>query len=623
MDKKHLLSMKVPLAALKDWSIAGKLLLLVLAPFGIALTVILTLTIVGLNRLEADTSTNLLQEEVRIISQRFTEQQADLQASAALLTADPILLDAIERNDQAALQGYLISASIRSGFNHLQILGRYGRTLSVIQDFDPTTSAADLEQLNSLGLLEVEAMRLVPTPNGWLLTVVRPIKSQSGLVGVLSVGRLLNASALAALNFERTNPRLAVFDAQGGINAVTELETQDDQEYLFNIDHNLWSQALNGQVLIGQATMQGELQRVAYAPLAVENRPVAVFSLSLSTEETTNLRDQLVVTNLLVGGGTALLTILGALILARNFMTRPINALITSAEQVAAGRLDVLVPGATNRDEIGHLAAAFNKMTDQLRQTLERLDRRTKALATSAEVSRRLAAILDPRELASEVVNEVRNAFDYYYAQIYLLDEAGENLVIASGTGEAGAAMVARGHSVPKGRGLVGRAADTNTSVLIPDVSHEEGWLPNELLPETKAEASIPISVGNQVLGVLDVQHNLVNGLTSEDVTLLESLAGQVAISLRNARSYEQSRSQAEMESLVNVIGQKIQRTTSVEDTLQTAIRELGSAIGASRVRVSLKPASSVAATEPIRPVDSLVAEVESKISKPEGTLAD
>ena len=148
--------------------------------------------------------------------------------------------------------------------------------------------------------------------------------------------------------------------------------------------------------------------------------------------------------------------------------------------------------------------------------------------------------------------------------------------------------MVARRHSVPKGRGLVGRAADANASVLIPDVSQEEDWLPNELLPETKAEAAIPISVGNQVLGVLDVQHNLVNGLTEDDVILLESLAGQVAISLQNARSYEQSRKQAEVESLANVIGQKIQRTTSIEETLQIAIRELGTAIGAPRVRARI-----------------------------------
>jgi putative methionine-R-sulfoxide reductase with GAF domain len=245
------------------------------------------------------------------------------------------------------------------------------------------------------------------------------------------------------------------------------------------------------------------------------------------------------------------------------------------------------------RQALNQAHQAARKLQD-INTTLESLvTERTKALATSAEVTRRLATVLDPSQLVSAVVNEVRNAFDYYYAQIYLLDEAGENLVMSGGTGEAGAVMLARGHSLPKGRGLVGRAADTNTSVLVPDVSQEEGWLPNDLLPETKAEAAVPISAGKRVLGVLDVQHSLVNGLTAEDVTLLESLAGQVAITLQNARAYEESRRQAELESLVNVIGQKIQRTTTMEDTLQTAIREIGAALGAARVSASIsRPAS-------------------------------
>lgn len=261
------------------------------------------------------------------------------------------------------------------------------------------------------------------------------------------------------------------------------------------------------------------------------------------------------------------------------------------------------------------LDEALQKFRDAnlaLEQAGAQLDRRvadrTKALATSAEVTRRLATVLDPDQLAIEVVREVRDAFDYYYAQIYLMDEAGENLLLSGGTGDAGATLMARGHSVPKGRGLVGRAAGTNTSVLVPDVSQEAGWLPNELLPETKAETAIPISIGNQVLGVLDVQHSIVGGLSEDDVTLLESLAGQVAISLQNARTYEKSRTQAELESLVNVIGQKIQRTTSIEDTLQTAIRELGTAIGASRVKASLGTAPSDVPTEPILPAEPLVA---------------
>ena len=185
-----------------------------------------------------------------------------------------------------------------------------------------------------------------------------------------------------------------------------------------------------------------------------------------------------------------------------------------------------------------------NKELQALQGGLEqRVAERTKALETSAEVSRRLAAILDPNELAGAVVNQIQSAFDYYYAQIYLFDDAGENLVLTAGTGEAGAEMMKRGHRLPKGRGLVGRAAEGNESVLVSDTSQDPDWLPNQLLPDTKSEAAIPIAIGERVLGVLDVQDNLTNDITSEDITLLESLASQVAISLQNADSYARAES--------------------------------------------------------------------------------
>jgi GAF domain-containing protein len=185
-------------------------------------------------------------------------------------------------------------------------------------------------------------------------------------------------------------------------------------------------------------------------------------------------------------------------------------------------------------------------------------------------------------------VEEVQSAFNYYHVHIYFADERTGDLIMAGGTGEAGAAMLARGHRVQKRRGLVGRAAETNSPVLAPDVSKAADWLPNPLLPDTLSEVAIPIASGKQVLGVLDVQQNVVNGLGEDDMTLLQSLAGQVAISLQNARSFEQAKAQAELESLVNVIGQKIQRAETVEETLQTAMRELSLALGASRVAARL-----------------------------------
>ena len=166
------------------------------------------------------------------------------------------------------------------------------------------------------------------------------------------------------------------------------------------------------------------------------------------------------------------------------------------------------------------------------------LETRARAINISAEVSRRLTAILDPNELAKEVVNQVQSAFNYYYAQVYLFDKAGERLELTAGTGEAGEAMLKRGHALEKGRGLVGRAAENNQSVLVADTLKDPDWLPNELLPNTKSEAAVPIAIDKDVVGVLDVQDDTTNGITPDGVALLESLAAQVAVAIRNAELY-------------------------------------------------------------------------------------
>ncbi len=284
--------------------------------------------------------------------------------------------------------------------------------------------------------------------------------------------------------------------------------------------------------------------------------------------------------------------VVGIAIIVSNFIARPIVRLEAIATRIAQGDLTAQAQ-VEAQDEIGALAHTFNLMTEQLRDliaTLEhRVAERTHALEISSDVSRRLSTILNQQELVQAVVDQVQQAFDYYHAHIYLFDDLVQNLIMVGGTGEAGQQMLANQHQIPVGKGLVGRAGQSGEPVLVPDTAQAEDWLPNPLLPDTKAEIAVPIMSGDRVLGVLDVQHNVTDGLDQADVDLLVSIANQVSVALRNANQYEEAQQQVQREALMNEINQKILNTKDVQEAMQVAVREIGRALNASQTIVRFK----------------------------------
>jgi hypothetical protein len=80
-----------------------------------------------------------------------------------------------------------------------------------------------------------------------------------------------------------------------------------------------------------------------------------------------------------------------------------------------------------------------------------------RALETTVGVVERITYILDPESLLPQVVALLKDQFGYYFVSILLLDEAGENLVVWAGTGEAGQKLCAEGFKVPVGKaGITG-----------------------------------------------------------------------------------------------------------------------------------------------------------------------
>jgi len=221
----------------------------------------------------------------------------------------------------------------------------------------------------------------------------------------------------------------------------------------------------------------------------------------------------------------------------------------------------------------------------QITTALTETEKRAKQLAAVAEISTLSAQMQNTDEMLANVVHLTQRRFGLYHAHIFLYDEETSTLEVkACGwkegdkhEGTHGVAII----SINQEQSLVARAARSRKAVIVNDVHNEPGWLPNELLPDTASEMAIPLIIGDTILGVLDVQSDQKDAFTEEDANVQTTLASQVATSLQNARSFAKAQQQAERESMLNTINQKIQSATSVEAVLQIAARELGHALGA------------------------------------------
>lgn len=168
-------------------------------------------------------------------------------------------------------------------------------------------------------------------------------------------------------------------------------------------------------------------------------------------------------------------------------------------------------------------------------------------LSVAAEVSRRVTTILDRNLLIEQVVELVRERFGLYYVGLFLVDGVGETAVLRAGTGEAGRIQLDRGFKhVVGGPSMIGTAISRGEAIVEQDVSQAKAFQPNPLLPDTKSELALPLRAGERTIGALTVQHVALGAFPEETVTILQSLADQLAIAIENAGLFTQLESTLE-----------------------------------------------------------------------------
>jgi phosphoserine phosphatase RsbU/P len=175
----------------------------------------------------------------------------------------------------------------------------------------------------------------------------------------------------------------------------------------------------------------------------------------------------------------------------------------------------------------------------------QKVSAQAETLLVLNEVSREIGSILDVEELLRRAAELVKRVIDYQIISIMLYDEEQKifrhRLDVKHGQRVQGKLRVAATE------GIVGAAATLREPVLVPDVTTDPRYL--MVNPETRSELAIPMIYKSKVIGVLDLESPQLNYFTEGHVQTLTILAANLAVSLENARLYEQvARDEARME---------------------------------------------------------------------------
>ena len=221
------------------------------------------------------------------------------------------------------------------------------------------------------------------------------------------------------------------------------------------------------------------------------------------------------------------------LYLGANRVFRPLTELAEITQAFAEGDFSQRAD-ARSKDEIGLLAQAFNRMAEDLselyRSLEEKVDERTRQIHTAAEVAQRITSSANLDQLLNRTVQLLVDQFSFYQASIFMLDQRGRYAVLQASYGPAAREMLARGHRLETGSAsIIGWVTANRQPRVASDVAEDPFHLKNELLPQTRSEVGIPISIGNLVLGALDVQSTKPAAFTEEDIEVLQIVADQIA----------------------------------------------------------------------------------------------
>ena len=239
----------------------------------------------------------------------------------------------------------------------------------------------------------------------------------------------------------------------------------------------------------------------------------------------------------------------------------------------------------------GPLAIAINNLLqfEAVQNALAAQSEQRTQLETAAAVAAAATSILDLNELIQRSVALIQERFGLYYVGLFLIDRETNQAVLQAGTGEAGRLQINQGHKLSVGgRSLIGGATHDGNPRITQDVTLDEEWRQNPVLPHTRSELALPMRVRGKISGALTIQSILPNAFTPESISILQTMVDQLAIAIENAQLLQQAETRTHHQRELNKISTQLYRTADVNEIIRLSLKSLSDNLGGAKVELKV-----------------------------------
>jgi GAF domain-containing protein len=193
---------------------------------------------------------------------------------------------------------------------------------------------------------------------------------------------------------------------------------------------------------------------------------------------------------------------------------------------------------AITRKLVG-LQTALLEVNRQLEQRVQQrtqvVERQLVQIRTAAEITQVALSTGNISDLLRRTVELLEERFKFVHAAIFITDETGQVASLREATQRWGKELIARRVTVAAGSdSMIGWVLEHKQPRVTGDEPSEDEQVPARLVPGARSQACLPILIGDQILGVLDVQHQMDHAFDPDTVAVLQTIANHIAAVIEN-----------------------------------------------------------------------------------------